>query len=165
MDSAPSKSPVTAPANRSAVHRHQSQQHSTGDGQQRLSPLINVSRSTRPVIPSENLSGWRPSAENSRQSLQSLGTVTTGPRSPACRRPRQRIGKRHQKFRAQLSSHLPSPSTQADAPVPAIVKSETPLRPFFNAPATGDHSQTLNKDLVRSRSSRSTVSAIIPSKG
>jgi hypothetical protein len=124
MDSAPSKSPVTAPAYRSAVHRHQSQQRSTGDGHQRLAPLdgqedINVSRWNRPLI----------------------------------------------KSRAQLSSHLLSPSTQADAPVPTIVNSETPLRPSVNAPATWDYSQILNKDLARSRSSRSAVSAIIPVKG
>jgi hypothetical protein len=65
----------------------------------------------------------------------------------------------------KLLSHLPLPSTQADAPVPTIVDSETPLRSFDNALATWDYSQTLNKGLARSRSSRSAVSAIIPVKG
>jgi hypothetical protein len=165
MDSAPSKSPVPAAAYRSTVHGHRNQQQCTGVGQQPLAPLINVSRWDRPLIPSANFSGWRPSAENSRQSLQSSGTMRIGPRPPARRKPRRRIGRRHPQSRAQLSCHLPSPSSQADAPVPIIGNSGTPLRPFVNAPATWDYSQILNKDLARSRSSRSAVSAIIPSKG
>jgi hypothetical protein len=131
---------VTAADYRKTVHGHQSQQRSIGVGQWRVAPLDKVSRRDQPLTISENQSEWGSLAGSCNQRPQSSVTDVASPRPLR----RKRTRRRFLEPQAQLSSHLPLLPTQA---------------------ATWDYSQTLNKDLARSRSSRSAVSAIIPSKG
>jgi len=160
------KIPVTAAEHRSTVHSHQSQQRRTGVGQRRMAVLNKVSQWNQSLVDSVRRS-WRPFAKKTKPRPQSPGTVSTG-LGPAGWSGTGRIRSMYPKPRSQLSSHLSSPPTQVDATVPASVNVETPLSPFLRSLTTWDSSETLNDNLSRSRSSRSTgsaVSAIMPSKG